>query len=108
MGNNTDLKMASDSIKTPVDPSDDICQLINDGADDSESLVCIYLTPNPQISNIAKSTIADSDDFYSKEALANWLKVNGNVNDESIAEKLASAPHPQVSNPGKRALGIIR
>ena len=103
-----DIDDFAPTIDQRLDCSDDIIRLVQEDTEDSIWMLCLYLTGSPNLSSSAQEAVAAWDDFYAGEALALWLKKHGSAADLAIAEKLAAADHPQVSNPGKAAVSAIR
>jgi hypothetical protein len=82
--------------------------LAREDSEDAVFLICAYLPASAPLGEAAQAALLVHDDFFVREALAEYIARNPRAQDADTVRQLAADVHPQVANAGKKATGALR
>ncbi|MEZ5387136.1 MAG: hypothetical protein R3F13_16635 [Prosthecobacter sp.] len=83
-------------------------RLLTESDENKDVFSAIYLPVTRDISNSLKASLVTNDDFFVREAFANWLLQHGQSGDLQFAEQLSKDMFNQVASPASAALNRIK
>jgi len=100
-----------DEIETEQNLNFPLSHTINDlckeDSEEAQFLLCTYMPVCNDLSTETKEKLLNHEDFFVREAFANWIIKNSLAENLPYAKRLANDIHPQVERPGKTAMSTV-
>jgi hypothetical protein len=93
--------------KITLNLNTELQELVKENNDDATFLICLYLRLCKPLNNSTINNLVNSKDMFVREAIANYVENNPDVNYYEFAVQLSNDSHSQVKECGKLALKNI-